>query len=81
MAKAPAPVTSPPPVPGQPYDAAAPGTGDAQSGAEHVYDAAGSTAGAWVKVQEGGAADFRTGQVTGKWPGNGTSSAGPWRQA
>lgn len=77
------PVTSPPALPWQPYDATAPGTGDDQSASATIYDPVPGDAagGPWAKVQEGGAADWRTGRVTDGWPGNGTSSAGPWRQA
>ncbi len=77
MSKAPDPITAPP-SPNGPYDATAPGTGDAQSDSEHVYDAAGNPE--WVKVQEGGACDM-SGRITGAWPGNGTSDAGAWKQA
>lgn len=83
MASAPDPITSPPPVRGQPYDASVQGPADAsQSEPVQVYDAGGGHASAdpWPKVQAGGAADWRTGHVTNKWPGNGTSSEGPWKQ-
>jgi hypothetical protein len=81
MADAPAPITAPP-APDGPYDATAPGAGDAQSDTAHVYDAAGGSAKAdpWPKIQEGGAADWRTGQVTGGWPDDGTSDGSKWNQ-
>lgn len=80
MAKAPAPITAPP-APNGPYDASAPGSGDAQSDPGSVYDAAGGTGrDAWVKVQDGGAADWRTGRVTGAWPTDGTSDGSKWTQ-
>lgn len=83
MADVPDPVTSPPALGFQPYDATAPGSSDAQSNPATVYNAAGGSGSGdpWPKVQEGGAADFRTGRVTDGWPGNGASSAGPWKQA
>ena len=82
MAKAPAPITSPPPVPGQPYSASASGPANpSQSSPTQVYDAdGGSAAGeAWPKIQEAGAADWSSGQISGGWPGNGTST-NPWTQ-
>jgi hypothetical protein len=81
MPDAPDPVTSPPAQPFQPWDpsSAYPGD-DGQSTPEHVYDAKGGPGSAdpWPKIQEGGAADA-SGKVSGGWPGNGTSSAGPWK--
>lgn len=81
MPDAPAPITSPPAQPWQPHDPSADYPGDGgQSVAEHVYDAKGGSGDdPWPKVNEGGAADWQTGKVTGGWPGNGTSSAGPWK--
>ncbi len=83
MPQVPSPVTSPPAQPFQPYDATAPGTGDAQSDATTIYDSAGGggRGGQWVKVQEGGAADPATGRVTGGWASDGTSDGGKWKQA
>lgn len=83
MARAPDPITSPPDVPGQPYDSQASGSGDAgQSVPEQVYNAAGGSGSAdpWPKIQEGGAADWRTGKVTGEWPADGTSDGTAWKQ-
>lgn len=82
MPKAPPPITSPPPVPGQVYDATAPGSGDAQSASGTIYDASGGSGSeAWPKIQEAGAIDPGTGKVKGGWPGNGTSDGGKWKQA
>jgi hypothetical protein len=82
MPRVPDPVTSPPEQPFQPYDAQAPGGGDAQSDSAAVYAAAGGGAGGdpWVKIQDGGAADFRTGRITGDWPGDGASDGSAWKQ-
>jgi len=83
MPEAPSPITSTPPVPGQPYDASAPGAGQpSQSAMEQVYDAAGGAHAAdpWPKVQDGGAASMATGEVSGGWPSNGSSSEGAWKQ-
>jgi len=81
MPDAPDPITSPPAQPWQPHSAAAAYPGDdGQSTAEHVYDAkGGSGSDPWPKVNEGGAIDMNTGAVSGGWPGNGTSSSGPWK--
>ena len=78
MAEAPDPVTAAP-APNGPYDATASGAGDAQSDAAHVYDAAGSTGGDWVKVQDGGACDMN-GRVTGGWPDDGAGDGSAWVQ-
>lgn len=82
MPRVPSPVTSTPEVPGQPYDATAPGTGDAQSDAERVYASAGGKGSPdpWPKIQDGGAADMATGRVTGDWPSDGTSDGRAWKQ-
>jgi hypothetical protein len=82
MPDAPDPVTSPPNVPGQPYDATASGSGDAQSAPTTVYNATGGPGSSdpWPKVQDGGAADWRTGKVTGRWPADGTSDGSAWSQ-
>jgi len=81
MPDAPDPITSPPAHPWQPHDASSVSIGDdGQSVAEHVYDAkGGSGADPWPKVTEGGAINVSTGAVEGGWPGNGTSSSGPWK--
>ncbi|HXJ26520.1 MAG TPA: hypothetical protein VNH17_12505 [Streptosporangiaceae bacterium] len=85
MPRVPSPVTSPPSPPGQPYNAAAPGGDDEQCEPGTIYDETGENedaagGGPWVKTPDGGAADFQTGRVTGAgWPGNGASSAGPWK--
>lgn len=84
MASAPDPITSPPPVPGQPYDAtAASPSRPSQSTPTQVYagDGGPGAGEAWPKIQGAGAADWRTGQVTGDWPGNGTSDGSAWKQA
>jgi hypothetical protein len=64
MADAPDPITSPPPVPGQPYDAT---------------ESGGSVA-SWKKVGDGGAARPDGTAVPGDWPGNGASGDGGWQQ-
>jgi len=82
MPKAPDPITSPPPVPGQPYSATAPGRPEDQVDSGTIYDASGGpgSGDSWPKIQEAGAADMATGKVTGGWPGNGASSDGGWTQ-
>lgn len=83
MPDVPAPVTSPPTVPGQPYDATVSGPSDSsQSASQHVYDATGGQGAGdpWPKVQDGGAADWQTGKITGTWPTDGSSSGGAWKQ-
>jgi hypothetical protein len=83
MPSAPKPITSPPPVPGQPYNASAPaGVPDDQSASQTVYNPAGGAHAAdpWPKIQEGGAASMTTGEPTGRWPGDGSSSSGGWKQ-
>lgn len=81
MPQAPDPITSPPPLPWQPYDAAAPEEEESQLGPLDVYDGNGSapySGNPWKKLADGGAADA-SGRSQGTWPGNGDSSAGPWR--
>ena len=83
MPKVPSPVTSPPSVPGQPYDATAEGANsERQSAPLSVYDAAGGPGAAepWIKVQDGGAINPDGTIQNGKWPGNGTSTDGGWKQ-
>jgi len=83
MASAPDPVTSPPALPWQPYDASAPGAAEDQTAPLTIYDAVPGDAGGgpWRKIQEAGAADWATGKVTGDWPSNGASGDGGWKQA
>lgn len=83
MPRVPSPVTSPPEVPGQPYDALAPGTLDAQSTPAQVYDAAGGkgSAEAWPKIRQGGSIDMTTGVANPHdWPGDGSSDGRDWKQ-
>lgn len=82
MASAPDPITSPPDVPGQPYDAAEPGAAQAsQSAPTQVYDADGWPGSeAWPKIQDGGTADLATGRTQGGWPSDGTSDGSAWKQ-
>ena len=83
MPKAPDPITSPPPVPGQPYDATDSGPAQAsQSAPEQVYDASGGhgSADPWPKIQDGGTADWASGRTQGGWPSDGASDGGKWRQ-
>jgi hypothetical protein len=80
MPSAPSPINSSPDNADQPYDSDAPGAGDAQSDATTIYEPAGSGFD-WVKVQEGGAADWRTGKVLGGWADDGTSDGSAWKQA
>lgn len=83
MPDVPSPVTSPPRVPGQPYDARVSGAEDAsQSTPAAVYAGTGGSGAAepWPKVQDGGSADFRTGRVTGTWPTDGSSDGSTWKQ-
>jgi hypothetical protein len=81
MPSAPKPITSPPSVPGQPWDATAPGSGGSQTQSETVYDATGGAHAGdpWPKVADGGAADS-SGAVSGGWPGDGTSDGRAWKQ-
>jgi hypothetical protein len=81
MPQAPDPITSPPPLPWQPYDAAAPEESESQVDPESVYDAnaeAPYNGNPWKKLADGGAIDS-SGRSVGTWPGNGTSSDGGWR--
>lgn len=83
MPQAPDPITSPPRVPGQPYDAtAAAGVPDDQSASATIYNGAGGPGAAdpWPKIQEGGAIDMTTGEPTGRWPGDGASDGSGWKQ-
>lgn len=83
MPKVPAPITSPPPVPGQPYDAQVSGPArPSQSVPEQVYDADGGSGSSdpWPKIQDGGAADLSSGRAQGGWPPDGTSDGSKWKQ-
>lgn len=82
MADAPRPITSPPALPWQPYDATAPGAAEDQTAPTTIYDAAGGPGGRepWVKIQDGGACTPEGMAVAGDWPSNGTSSDGGWKQ-
>jgi hypothetical protein len=85
MADAPSPITSPPAQPFQPYDAQAPASADSgQSTPEQVYDGNGIPGsgphGGWAKVQDGGAASWSDGTITGGWPPDGTSDGADWKQ-
>ncbi len=81
MADAPSPITSPPSLPWQPYDATQGGAGEDQTAATTIYDAVpGDSGGPWRKIQDGGAATPEGGAIAGDWPANGTSDAGMWRQ-
>jgi hypothetical protein len=69
----------------QPYDAQAPASADSgQSTPEQVYDGNGTPGsgpyGGWEKVQNGGAASWSDGTVTGGWPPDGTSDGADWKQ-
>jgi hypothetical protein len=79
MPQAPDPITSPPPLPWQPYDATAPEEEGSQTGPLDVYDGNGMTgSNPWKKLADGGAIDA-SGRSLGTWPDNGDSSAGPWK--
>lgn len=83
MAAAPHPITSPPPVPGQPYSATNPGGPEDQTAPETIYDAQGGSGAAepWPKIQDGGGCDWTTGKArAGDWPGDGTSDGSAWKQ-
>ena len=84
MPRVPSGVTSPPEVPGQPYDSTAPaGVPDDQSSPTTVYNGVGGPGSSdpWPKIQEGGAASMTTGEPTGVWPDNGASDGSVWKQA
>ena len=82
MPRVPDPITSPPEVPGQPYDATDSGPSQSsQSEPTQVYDADGWPGGeAWPKIQDGGAADWSSGRTQGGWPSDGTSDGSKWKQ-
>ena len=82
MADAPKPVTSPPALPWQPYDATAPGAAEDQVTPATIYDPVGgdSAGGPWRKIQDAGAAGSQGEAVADSWPGNGTSTDGGWKQ-
>ena len=83
MPSVPSPITSPPSVPGQPYDSTTEGPAQgSQSAQTHVYDGAGGSGSGtpWVKVQDGGKADWNSGQTQGGWPDDGASDGGAWKQ-
>ena len=82
MPQAPDPITSPPPLPWQPYDATAPGAAEDQVTATTIYDAVpgDSAGGPWRKIQEAGAAGAQGEAVAGAWPGNGASDGSAWKQ-
>lgn len=79
MADAPFPITAPPNVPGQPYDASVSGTED-DTALPDVYGANQVVNGVWPKVKDAGAADWETGAISGGWPSDGTSDGGAWKQ-
>ena len=82
MPDAPNPITSPPDVPGQPYDATAPGVSEDQTAPTTIYNAAGGDRAGhpWVKIQDGGASSPDGTATAGDWPGNGASDGGVWKQ-
>lgn len=82
MPSAPDPITSPPALSWQPYDAAAPGAAEDQTAATTIYNSVpgDSAGGPWRKIQDGGAASPATGGVAGGWPDDGASSNGGWTQ-
>lgn len=81
MAKAPNPITSPPSVPGQPYDATDGGAPEDQTAPTTIYDAVGAQDGhPWVKIQDGGACGPDGRATAGEWPANGSSGDGGWKQ-
>ncbi len=82
MPDAPDPVTSPPALPWQPYDATAPGASEDQVKPTTIYDAVpgDSAGGPWRKIQDGGAAGSQGEAVADAWPGNGASSGDAWKQ-
>lgn len=83
MPRVPSGITSPPEVPGQPYNAqASSGVPNDQSAPTTVYNSVGGPGSSdpWPKIQEGGAINMTTGEPTGRWPDNGASSDGGWNQ-
>jgi len=82
MPDAPNPITSPPALAWQPYDASAPGAAEDQTAPTTIYDAVpgDSAGGPWRKIQDGGACDSSGRASAESWPDNGASSDGGWRQ-
>lgn len=82
MPQAPNPITSPPAVPGQPYDASDSGAGDPQCAPTTIYNKAGGTGSGepWVKIRDGGAATDSGASQPGSWPADGSSDGSAWRQ-
>jgi hypothetical protein len=82
MPDAPKPITSPPRVPGQPYNASAPGASEDQTAPTTIYDATGGPGAAepWPKIQEAGACGPHGEATADSWPSDGTSSSGGWKQ-
>jgi hypothetical protein len=82
MPDVPSPITSPPRVPGQPYNAAAPGAAEGQTAPLTIYDAAGGSGSGspWQKIQDGGSCSAEGLAVAGGWPDNSASSDGGWQQ-
>ena len=82
MPDAPNPITSPPRVPGQPYNAQASGAAEDQTDSTTIYDGVGGQGAAepWVKIQEAGACGSNGEATADTWPGNGASDDGPWKQ-
>ena len=82
MADAPRPITSPPALPWQPYDAQAPGAAEDQTAPTTIYDAVPGDAagGPWRKIQEAGACGPQGMTIAGDWPGDGTSDGSAWKQ-
>lgn len=81
MPDAPNPITSPPALPWQPYNAAAPEEQESSADAETVYDElseGGGNGNPWHKVADGGASN-PAGVSQGTWPGNGASGDGGWQ--
>jgi hypothetical protein len=83
MPDAPNPITAPPALPWQPYDASAEGSNNEdQTAPTTIYDSSGgdSSGGPWRKIQDGGAANPDGTARSGDWPGNGASDSGGWKQ-
>lgn len=83
MPDAPDPITAPPALPWQPYDATAPGAPEDQTEPTTIYDAVGGSGRdghPWVKIQDGGASNAQGLTTAGEWPGNGDSTDGGWKQ-